>query len=145
MDITVENFKTGIFGFTFQFEFDTSKLEIYNCFESVGDAAFFGESYIGLLHNSENILYGSFVRQYGQDLVRGSGSIATCHFNTISAGTAWLRFIPEKFYFVDDEGIELPHSYLPDYFNQEFTDSSVIQFEIVDGRIDIDNPGINDP
>lgn len=145
IDIKIENLTTGIFGFTFQFDFDTSKLEIDNCFKNVSDNAFFGESYLGLMVDTSNVLYGSFVKQNGQDLAVGSGYVGTCYFLTKAAGTARLNFKPEKFYFIDDAGVEIPHQYLSEFSEIETNDSTVIQFEIIDARIDIDHPDINNP
>ncbi len=145
LDIKIENLSTGIFGFTFQVEFDTSKLEIENCFKSVSNHAFFGESYLGLMVDTSNVLYGSFVKQSGQDLAVGSGFVGTCILRTKAPGTARLNFNPERFYFIDDAGVEIPHQYLSEFSDIESVDSTVIQFEIIDGRVDIDHPNINNP
>ena len=158
MDINIENLKTGIFGFTFQFEYESSKLEMHFCEASEGSLAFFGESYISQIFidpetvpcetivtieddNQENEckkVYGTFVLENGQDLARGSGPIATCQFETIFSSTANINFIPEKFYFFNEYGIEIPHSYSSDISEQDSIDASIVEFEIINGKVYID-------
>ncbi|MAJ43905.1 MAG: hypothetical protein CMF96_04050 [Candidatus Marinimicrobia bacterium] len=147
MEIIINEIESPFFGLAFQLEYDSSKIEL-NCNANTLDSPFFGENYLAQFINPDgNKIHTTYTLLNGQDPVSGTGIIAECIGYSKSSGTAYIEFIPNSFYFIDEFGDELYNPVNTDsiYKNQYSTlDSASIiyNFEIINARIDIDHPGI---
>ena len=150
LDIIVNEIESPFFGMSFQIEYDSSKIDL-SCSASNIEDPLFGNNYLANFIKPENekIIYSSISLFNGQDPISGSGNIAVCNGFSKSSGTAQITFIPNSFYFINEYGdellnaVNLDSSYNANY-NQLDSSAIIYEFEILDARIDIDQPGIID-
>ena len=74
----------------------------------IDDNPFFGNNYLAQFINPDgNKIYSSLTLYNGQDPVSGTGNIAECTVLAKSSGTAYIEFVPNSFYFIDEFGDEI--------------------------------------
>ena len=149
LDIIINEIESPFFGMSFQIQYDTSKIEL-SCTANDLNDSFFGQSHLAqIINQDEGIIYSTLTLLNGQDPVSGSGNIAVCNGMAKTSGTAWIEFIPNSFYFINEFGDELLNAENTDstyrslYYQLDST-SIIYDFELLDARIDIDQPGIID-
>ena len=149
VEIIINEIESPFFGMTFHLEYDSSKIDL-TCKSDSLDNPFFGNNYLAQFINPDgNKIYSSLTLYNGQDPVSGTGNIAECTGLAKSSGTAYIEFVPNSFYFIDEFGDEILNpintdSVYKSMYSLMDSSSIIYNFEVLNARIDIDHPGIID-